>query len=149
MEITNWLSMVLATIMPLLIGLVYYHPALFGKTWMDSIGQAGRQHSRSHRVIAIAVALVFCFFLSFFLLNFNNGGINQEGDFDTFKHGAWHGAFIAITTAAPIIVINGLFGHRSWKSMLINLLYWVITLALMGGLLDALNHWENIVLQEG
>ena len=68
----------------------------------------------------------------------------QEGEFDTFKHGAWHGIFIAIAVATPIIVVNGLFGHKAWKKILINILYWVITLALMGGILDAMNHWTNI-----
>ena len=89
------------------------------------------------------------FFLSFFLLNFNNSGINQEGDFDTFQHGVWHGTFIAITVASPIIVLNGLFGQKSWKNMLINIVYWIITLAIMGGILDAMNHWKNVVIPEG
>lgn len=33
--------------------------------------------------------------------------------------------------------------------MLINVFYWIITLALMGGILDAMNHWQNIPMPEG
>lgn len=149
MDNINWLSMVLATMTPMVIGYFYYHKALFGKVWMDSIGITDKKTNKVNTVITVGVALVFSFFLSFFLLDFNNGGINQEGDFDTFKHGVWHGVFIAITTVTPVIIVNGLFGKRVWKNMLINILYWVITLALMGGILDAMNHWENIVLPEG
>lgn len=142
MDNINWFSMALATITPLCIGYFYYHKALFGKAWAD----AAVTHKKSNKVITLIVALVLSFLLSFFLLNFNNSGINQEGDFDTFQHGAWHGAFIAITTVTPVIVIHGFFGQKTWKFMLINILYWVITLALMGGILDAMNHWENIVI---
>ncbi len=149
MDNINWLSMVLATMTPMVIGYFYYHKALFGKVWLDSIGTTDKKTNKVNTVISVAAALVFSFFLSFFLLNFNNSGINQEGDFDTFKHGAWHGVFIAITTVTPVIIVNEFFGKRVWKNMLINILYWVITLALMGGILDAMNHWKNVVLPEG
>ena len=139
----NWLSMVLATATPMIIGFFYYHKAAFGKVWMDSIGTTDKKVSK---MITFGVAIILSFFLSFFLLNFNNSGINQEGDFDTFKHGAWHGTFIAVTVVAPVIVTSGFFGKKAWKSMLINICYWIITLALMGGMLDAMNHWENITM---
>ena len=144
MDDINWLSMVLATITPMVVGSIYYHSALFGKAWMDSIGMTEKGVKKGNRVVVIGVSIVFSFFLSFFLLNFNNSGINQEGDFDTFRHGVWHGVFIAITTVSPVIIINGYFGQKAWKNMLINILYWIITLALMGGILDAMNHWKNV-----
>ncbi len=63
--------------------------------------------------------------------------------------GAWHGTFVAITLAAPILLINGFFGKRPWKHLLIHIFFWIITLALTGGILDAMNHWENVVLPDG
>jgi len=77
-------------------------------------------------------------------LNFNNDGLNQEGELDTFLHGAWHGMLLAIVAVVPVIVAIRYFGQKAWKNMLINICYWIITLALMGGMLDAMNHWENI-----
>ena len=97
-------------------------------------------------MVTLGVLIVFSFFLSFFLLNFNNSGINQEGDFDTFQHGAWHGTFIAITVVSPVIISIGYFLRISWRKILILILYWIITLALMGGILDAMNHWENVLI---
>ena len=144
MDEINWLSMAVATALPILVGYFYYHKKVFGNIWMDS----GKTIAKNNQIVAIIIALILSFFLSFFLLNFNNSGINQEGDFDTFAHGAWHGTFIAITTVTPVIIINGFFGKKSWKHMGINILYWVITLALMGGILDSMNHWDNILLPE-
>ena len=146
MDEINWFSMILATLTPLMVGFIYYHPAAFGKAWPET----DRTDAKKGKVVAVFVlAIVFSFFLSFFLLNFNNSGINQEGSFDTFRHGAWHGTFVAITLAAPVIFINGFFGKRPWKHSLIHLFFWIITLALMGGMLDAMNHWENVVLPDG
>lgn len=41
------------------------------------------------------------------------------------------------------------WAKRTWKHMLINIFYWIITLALMGGILDAMNQWKNIPMPEG
>ncbi|MEL6866240.1 MAG: DUF1761 domain-containing protein, partial [Bacteroidota bacterium] len=122
----NWLSMALATLMPITIGSLYYHKAVFGNAWMGSIGRSEQAPTQGSRLLMLGLCLVLSFFLSFFLLNFNNDGINQEGDFDTFQHGAWHGMFVAITVAMPILFINGYFAQTTWKNRLINLLYWII-----------------------
>ena len=144
MDNTNWISMVLATITPMFIGFFYYHKKLFGKVWLDSISLRDKKTKKPNKIVTMGISIVFSFFLSFILLNFNNSGINQEGDFDTFLHGAWHGTFMAITVVSPVIITNGYFGRKPWKNMLINILYWIITLALMGGIVDAMNHWKNI-----
>jgi len=146
MDEVNWLSMVLATITPMLIGFFYYHKAVFGKAWMDSTSMAD---TKGKKIITFGVSIVLSFLLSLLLLNFNNDGINQEGDFDTFRHGAWHGTVIAIAIVTPVLVINGFFRQKAWKNILIDIFYWIITLALMGGILDVMNHWDNISMPEG
>ena len=147
MDSINWLSMIIATALPVALGFIYYK-AIYGKNWLDTIGVADNKNRKKNMALIIAVSLIFSFFLSAFLLNFNNSGINQEGDFDTFQHGAWHGAFVAITVVIPVVLINGLFRYMSWKNMFITIVYWLITLALMGGILDAMNHWKNVIIPE-
>ena len=137
----NVLSIALATATPVLIGLIYYHNAVFGKVWQNTIGITD---SKKNRIVGLAVSLIISFLMAMFLLSFNNDGIHQEAEFDTFAHGAWHGTFIAIAVVTPVVVINGFFARWSWKGIVINIVYWIITLALMGGIVDAMNHWENI-----
>lgn len=56
----------------------------------------------------------------------------------TFKHGAFHGAFLGgLFMALPMIGINGLFERKSFKYIAIHAGYWVICLALMGGVVAA------------
>ncbi len=56
----------------------------------------------------------------------------------TFKHGAFHGLFLAgLFLALPIIATGALFERKGWKYIAANAGYWVICLALMGGILAA------------
>jgi len=142
MDKINWLSMIFATLMPLITGYFYYNKGLFGKI-IDSTYLIDKTKDK---IILVVIFLLISFFLSFFLLNFNNSGVNQEGNFDTFAHGAWHGTFIAITVVTPVVVITGWLTKKIWKHIIIHILYWIITLALMGGILDAMNHWKNIII---
>ena len=78
--------------------------------------------------------------MSMFLL-INVDGPGQEGQYDSFKHGMAHGVILAVMIAVPVLVTNGLFERKNFKNLAINALYWIITFALMGGVIDALNHW--------
>ena len=140
MENINWLSMVLATLIPMVTGFIYYHKALFGKAWMASIGMTDEKQKEGNMALIFGVSTIMSFLIAFFLMNFCNG---HEGEFDSFKHGAAHGAIISIFFVIPIFITNGLFEQKSWTNMLINGGYWLITLALMGGTLDAMNHFPN------
>lgn len=138
----NWLALIIATLIPMVIGFVWYHKAVFGKAWMDSIGMTEEKAKTANMGLTFGISFVMAFLLAFFFANFNNGP-GQEGEYDTFKHGAFHGAFIAVVVAMPVLVTNGLFEMKSWKNMLINLGYWVVTMALVGGVVDAMHHWPN------
>ncbi len=138
MEGVNWLSLVISTLIPTIIGFIYYHPKVFGNAWMQSLGKTAEELKPNNMAVMMVVALILSLLLSFFLLGFNNGE-GQEGEFDTFKHGAFHGVFLAIMVAIPVLVTNGLFEKKNWKNAVINSVYWIITITLMGGVLDAMN----------
>ena len=62
--------------------------------------------------------------------------MSNFGDrFRTFGHGALHGTMIGLLLAGSIITINGLFERKSFKYIAINVGYWVVSLAIMGGVL--------------
>ena len=55
----------------------------------------------------------------------------------------FHGVWNTILFVAPILVTGGLFEQKSWKTILINIGYWAVTLMIMGGVLDSMNHWVS------
>ena len=53
----------------------------------------------------------------------------------SFGHGAVHGVMAGVFMATPIIGIISLFERRTWKYVLVNAGYWILTLGLMGGVI--------------
>ena len=138
----NFLAIILAALIPMLMGFIYYHPKVFGKAWMQSLGLTEEDLKKGNMAVIFGVSLLMSFLLSMFLL-VNVDGPGQEGQFDSFKHGAFHGTLIGFMVAMPVLVTNGLFERKNMKNLAINTVYWVITIALMAGVIDALNHWPN------
>jgi len=138
----NLLAIVIAALIPMIMGFIYYHPKVFGKVWMDSLGLKEEDLKKGNMGAIMGISLVMSVLLSFFML-VNVDGPGQEGEFDTFKHGVFHGVLIGIMVAMPVLVTNGLFERKNLKNLAINTLYWIITIGLMGGVIDMLNHWPN------
>lgn len=145
MTTLSWISIILSTLTPMIIGMIYYSKPLFQKAWMDSIGMTEEKRNSGNMAVVTVVSLLMSFLLSFFLINFNNMP-GQEAEFDSFGHGFFHGVFILIFVAGPVIVTKSLYAQITWKGILIDLLYWGLTLGLMGGILDAMNHWPNEII---
>lgn len=142
MENINYLSLIIATLIPTAVGFIFYHKAVMGGAWMAATGITEEKAKESNMAVVFGVSLLMSFFLAVFLTG-NCNGPGQEGQYDTFKHGAFHGFFLALLVAVPVIITVGLYEQRSWKHMLINCLYWLITLTIMGGVVDAMNHFPD------
>lgn len=138
----NFLAIILASLVPLMLGFVWYHKNVFGNAWMKAANLTDQDMKSANMAKIFGISLLMSVLMSYFLL-FNVDGPGQEGAFDTFKHGAFHGTLMGIMIALPIMTINGLFDRRNWTYILINGGFWIACLALMGGVIDALNHWPN------
>jgi hypothetical protein len=55
--------------------------------------------------------------------------------FRTFRHGALHGTLAGIFIVLPILGTNALFERKGGKYILVNVGYWTVCLALMGGII--------------
>ena len=142
MENLNWFSLLISAIIPMVLGMIWYSKALFGKAWMDSIGMTEEKMKSANMGLTMGLAFVMALLITLFMFGFCNGP-GQEGEFDTFKHGAAHGLILSLLLIIPIFISNGLFEQKSWKNIFINGIYWMVSLALMGGVLDAMNHFPN------
>ena len=78
MPTPNILAIVLAALIPMLMGFIYYHPKVFGKVWMESLGLTEEDLKKGNMAVLFGVSLVMSFLLSMFLL-VNVDGPGQEG----------------------------------------------------------------------
>ena len=137
----NWLALVAAAILPLATGFLWSGP-LFGKAWMKESGMTEEKAKQMNPAKTYGLAVVFAFLLAFSIyMTVMVGGPDDMRHgmepYLTFKHGALHGSMLALFVALPVFATNALFEQKSFKYVAINIGYWVVTMALMGGIVNA------------
>lgn len=158
----NPLFLFLAAAIPLVVGAVWYGP-LFGKSWIKVNNFTDKDLEGGNMAVIFGLTYLLSIFLAFGLSNLTNhqSGLVQlfvtHPDFGTegsevqlmfneimskfgdrhrhFGHGAFHGVLGAILFALPLIGINAMFERRGAKYIGIHFGYWVVSLAIMGGVI--------------
>lgn len=152
----NFPIIVAAALIPMVIGFVWYSPKVLGKAWMEASGLTEEKMKGANMPLIFGLSFVFAILLGLGLYGIvihQAGamslfvGLENEAEvkanflaeygtlYRSFKHGALHGTIAAIIIALPLLGINALFERKSVKYVAINLGYWVVTLALMGGVI--------------
>lgn len=160
MEI-NFYIFFLAALVPMVIGSIWYGP-LFGKAWMNEMGFTEESLKDTNMVKTLILCYIFSVLVAFALMPMTihqmgtystlagePGFANQTGEafsyfenfvttygdrFRTFKHGAFHGVLYGVFLVLPILGTIAMFDKKSFKYVAINASYWIVTLALMGGI---------------
>ncbi|MGB1032650.1 MAG: DUF1761 domain-containing protein, partial [Flavobacteriales bacterium] len=70
-------------------------------------------------------------------VQFQNLQAQFKGMHRTFGHGALHGVLAGLFIALPLLATNALFERKGFKYISVNVGYWIVTLALMGGVVCA------------
>jgi hypothetical protein len=159
----NFPILLLAALIPLLVGMIWYHPKAFGNAWMKTTGLSEEKLKEGNMLVIFGVTYLFCVFIAFvlqflvvhqyhvFSVLANEPGVmdptteigayyknfmDQHGhNFRSFKHGALHGFMSGLFLLLPAIGVTALFERKSFKYIFINGGYWIITLMLMGGVI--------------
>lgn len=159
----NFPILLLAALVPMIIGFIWYNPKTVGNAWMKAAGLDEEKMKGANMLVIFGLSYFFSLLiatvvqfmvihqLSVFSILANQPGIQDPtseigkfyadfmtkygNEFRTFKHGAFHGTICGIFFATPVLGISALFERRSAKYILIHSGYWIITLALMGGVI--------------
>ncbi|MBI1288731.1 MAG: DUF1761 family protein [Flavobacteriales bacterium] len=153
----NFLPILGAALIPTVVGFIWYNPKVFGTAWMKAAEMTEEKMKGANMAVVFGVSLLLSVMLSFVLqtvvihqmhiysalMNVMDQPQAQEllktfmdnygTEFRTFKHGALHGTIAGIFIVLPVLGTNALFERKGWKYILVNVGYWTVTLALMGG----------------
>ncbi len=159
----NWLVIFSTALVPLAVGALWYGP-LFGKAWMVEADMSEEKMAGANMMKIYGLALVFGMMLALGLTpivihqmgvfsTLQNLGVETPGseanlylqdfltkygsEFRTFKHGAFHGLLTGLFILLPVMGTNALFERRSWKYIFMNVGYWALSAAIMGGIISA------------
>lgn len=157
----NVIILFIAAIVPMIIGFVWYGP-LLGNAWMKEMNftkeSLAGQNMIKVFILSYIFSLLVAFFLQFIVIHqggvfstlLESGSTELQGDvlvyfedfmakygdnYRTFKHGALHGVMSGLFFVLPILAIIAMFERKSAKYVAINAGYWVVTLAIMGGII--------------
>lgn len=143
----NVLALSISTLIPLIMGFLYYHPKVFGNAWMNANGFTQESLGKGPKPALYLLCLFTSFLLTFFFWAWvtGAGGVDQmqvtdpvDGhSFVTFKHGIFHGFVFTLTVLFPIFSSMAIFEKRSFKWAAVNIGYWSISAMLMCGILSA------------
>ena len=138
----NWIALIVAAIIPLVTGFIWYNTKVFGTAWMKETGMTEEKAKGMNPGKTYGLAVVFAFLIAFLMwpqvmLGGGPGEAHGAEPFMTFKHGALHGAMVGLFFVLPAFATNALFEMKSAKYVMINAGYWIVTMALMGGIINA------------
>ncbi len=143
----NFAAIAVSTIIPMLMGFIYYNPALFGNAWMKANGFTKESLGNGPKPVLYLLAMGVSFLLTMFFWSWvtGAGGVDKMQVVDpvdghsyvTFKHGVAHGIIFGITVLLPIFATMAIFEKRKFSWAFINWGYWTITAILMCGVLSA------------
>lgn len=153
----NMYAVVVAALIPMIFGFIWYNPnSPMGKLWIKETGMTEEKAKGANMPLIFGLSLLFSFLLAF--IPVSSSAVHQMGlfsllqnhkeeattllqtyanEFRSFEHGAIHGTFLGLFFALPIMATNAMFERKSWKYIFVNVAYWTICLAVMGGIICA------------
>ena len=140
----NYLAIFVAGLVPMAIGYLWYG-VLFEKQWMESLNFTKKDVEGGNMAVIYGVSILFAMILAAAIkidIEMTHKTVNDAGElifgsFHTFQHGALHGLGIGFILGIPALISNSLFQRNTGKNILLNVAYWLLTFAIMGGILDA------------
>lgn len=162
----NMIIIAAAALIPIFLGMAWYHPSLFGTAWLNEMGMTEEDMKANQKPLKFFLGYVCNFLLAFGLFTVGThefavlglvGGdpallqsgtaaaflAEYGGSFTRFTHGIVHGLVAAITFAIPFIGHRCLWGGKSFKFFSIDVGFWLVCMILMGGVIA---QWGGIPL---
>jgi len=162
----NYAAPFVAALVPLILGSIYFNPAVFGKQWSAMTGVPMDNSPEMRKkipmimLISYVVSVMAAIVVQGVVLHqsglmsllapdsmnegaqigvtLNGAAITDWADrYRTFQHGLLHGAILGVFLAFPMAATMGMYERKPWKLIFINSGYWVLSFALMGGIICA------------
>lgn len=147
-----------AALIPTVVGFIWHNPKVFGNAWMAAADMTEEKMKGANMAVIFGVSLALSAMLAV-SVHFNSihqahldslfNGMTDEGTLAylenfkatygelhrSFKHGVIHGVIMGLFFALPVLGTNALFERKGFKYIAVNVGYWIVTLALMGGVI--------------
>ena len=150
--------LIASTLVPMVIGFMWYNEKTFGKIWMQETGMTREKAQNSNMIKTFGLTILFSLMVSTMLyqivihqsslaslvmgdnspetLQWLKDAMSKYGNnFRTFRHGMVHGFMTGLFLILPAVGVSSQFEMKSWKYILITAGYWIVSMMLMGGII--------------
>lgn len=154
----NLLITFLASLVPMVLGFIWYNPKVFGNIWMKESGMTMEKAKSMNMAKIMGLTYLFSLMIAFILptvvihqaslystvmgdttaetKSWLDAAIAKYGtNFRTFKHGMLHGFMFGLFIGLPIIGTSAVYENRSGKYIWIASGFWMISMMIMGGII--------------
>lgn len=121
----NWLAIVVAGVSAFILGGLWYSPLMFARRWMKETGITEESTKNTNMIKVFGLSFILALVASFFLAMFIGPGAGAA-------FGALAGFMAGIGWVFTFMGISYLFEAKSMAHFLINSLYSVASLTVMG-----------------
>jgi hypothetical protein len=130
-DVNYWAALV-SVVAAMVIGAIYYSPAVAGRAWMAAIGKTPEEIKANNKPSLYVVTAVLALLQATVL----SAVISWAGDV-TLVGGALIGLLLWVGMALPVISNTFIFEGRKMVNHVISSGYYLITLVVMGGIIGA------------
>ena len=127
----NFIAIGIASLIPLLVGAVWYLPGVMGDTLSTENGvnpETKKKHSTATYVVTVIAGFLISMLIAAIMSTHAKSDI-------TLAHGMFHGGVASLFMAIPPFLVIALFESKSLKYIIIHAIYWLISMVLMGGII--------------
>lgn len=155
----NFIVIIATAFIPMVLGMLWYSPALFGNAWLKEMGLTQDQMKENQKPLKFLMAFICNILLAIGLftmcthefsvlglvggnedlLRTGTGGAflaEYGGTYARFSHGVVHGLFSSLLVAVPLIGHRCLWAGKSFKFFLLDLGFWTLCIVLMSGIIS-------------
>jgi hypothetical protein len=126
----NWLAIIMAAVSAFILGGLWYSPLLFAKRWMKETGITEESTKNNNMLKTFSLAFILALIASFFLALFIGAKAGV-------LFGAMAGFMAGLGWVFTFMGISYLFESRTLAHFLINAVYSIISLTIMGLIIGA------------
>jgi hypothetical protein len=123
----NYVAVVVAALVPLLLGALWYSTALFARPWMRAVDRT--QDELKGAGLGYVISAVGALFMSYALAR-----IVRWAEVDELWNGALVGLLVWVGFVAPVLGVTTYFAGRPGRLWLINAGYQLVALVLVGAI---------------
>jgi hypothetical protein len=128
----NWWAIIVAAVVYMALGAIWYSPSLFGNAWMKGIGKTKEQLKAGFSSLSYVWALIFSFLAAYGIARICVWA--QRGT-------VWDGIVIGLLAGVCFVLasmgVNDIFERRPCRLTLINVLYHIVGFIIIGVIIGA------------